>query len=161
MTISLVPNDDPILSEEVPRFDFSNPPEDPIALTKQLAEFMMEKNGIGLAANQVGWRHRFFVVRSDPILACFNPVIVDMSTDTNTLEEGCLSFPGMLLKVKRANVIRIRYTQPNGETLTKQFQGMTARIMQHETDHLNGIVFLKRAGKVHLALARSKQKARI
>lgn len=159
--MDLVPSDDPILSEELPRFDFENPPLDPSWLATCLAESMLFHNGIGLAANQVGWRHRLFVIRADPILACFNPSILDESEETNVLEEGCLSFKNLLIKIRRPNVIRVRYTQPNGETLTKVFQGMTARIFHHKHDHLNGTVFKQRATKLDLMRAKNQQKARI
>lgn len=158
MILDLVPPNSEILFQKLPRFDFANPPEDPVEIAKNLTETMIHHKALGLSANQVGLTHRVFVVTSNPVICCFNPIIVDESPQNNTMEEGCLSVPGMILKIKRPNAIRIRYTQPNGETLTKVFQGYTARIMCHEYDHLEGILFTKRASKVHLALARAKMK---
>ena len=158
MILDLVHENDPILNEKLPRFDFSNPSVDPSQIAIDLTETMLSKKGIGLAANQVGWRHRLFVVSASPVICCFNPIIVDRSEKTNVLEEGCLSFPGLLIKMVRSDSIKIRYTQPNGETVTKIFQGMTSRICQHEIDHLDGLVFQKRATKMHLAMAKGKRK---
>ncbi len=161
MILNLVPPTDPILREKLERFDFSNPPVDPKEIAVNLTETMLHHKGLGLAANQVGLKHRAFVVNANPVLCCFNPVIVDESNTTTLLEEGCLTFPGRLLKIKRPDRIKIRYTMPNGETVTQVYQGMTARIMSHETDHLNGVLFMEKAGKVHLRMALAKEKSLI
>lgn len=149
------------LYDLLPEFDFDNPPVDPIQFAIELTETMMTLNAIGLAANQVGKQHRLCVIRSDPVLALYNPIIVDQSSESNILEEGCCSFPGLLIKVRRPNAIRIRYTQPNGERMTKKYVGMTARIVCHEVDHLNGVTFQKRASRLALALAKGKEKNRL
>jgi peptide deformylase len=80
---------------------------------------------------------------------CYNPKIVQESEQTVTLEEGCLSYPGLLVKIKRPEFVRVRFQTPNAETLTKQFIGMTARVFQHEFDHLNGVRFYDKANKFH------------
>jgi peptide deformylase len=67
-----------------------------------------------------------------------------------------LTFPGLTVKIKRPQHIRVRFQTPNGDTLTKQFTGMTARIFQHEIDHLDGIVFYNRANRVHRDTALEK-----
>ena len=74
------------------------------------------------------------------------------------LEEGCLTFPGFFVKVKRPSVIKVRYTEPNGNIVTKKFVGMTARIFQHEIEHLNGEMFFKDCTKSTLELAIKKSK---
>jgi peptide deformylase len=74
----------------------------------------------------------------------FNPNIVDYSELMVKLEEGCLSFPGLHLKIKRPENIRMRYDEPNGNRVTKSFSGLTARIIQHEYDHLHGLLFYTR-----------------
>lgn len=134
-------------------FDFSNPPFDPIEFSKILVKTMYEYNGIGIAYNQLdidGACYRIFAMRSHPEnFVCFNPRIVSSSTNEIILEEGCLSYPGLLVKIKRPENIRVRFQTPNGETLTKQFIGMSARTFQHEMDHLNGIVFYNKANRVH------------
>ena len=72
------------------------------------------------------------------------------------MEEGCLSFPGLYFKVKRPAAIKIRYQRPNGETVTEQFQGLTARIVQHEIDHLDGIKYTSRGNRIHVDAAKKK-----
>lgn len=154
----LVPSTDPILREEMPRFDFKNPPMDPHELAHILAQTMIKNDGFGLAAPQIGLPYRVFVVIGSPILCCFNPKIVDVSEDELVMEEGCLSYPNLFVKIKRPQVIRIRYTRPDGVTVTEQYQDLTARVMQHELDHLDGICHLNRANKIHLDQARNKMK---
>lgn len=156
----LVSNDHPILQTSLEDFDFSNPPIDPLELIQNMAKVMYDKNGLGLAANQLGLPYRVFIIRSSPNIACFNPKIVDFSDEVLYMEEGCLSFPGLIINIKRPRKIRIRYTQPNGEIVTHIWEGMTARIAQHEIDHLNGIVFTKKATKYHLERAKNKKQLR-
>ena len=154
----LVSSNDPILKEVLPRFDFNNPPMNPHEIAHVLAQTMIHEDGMGLAANQIGLPYRVFVVAADPIICCFNPRIVDYSEDKIVMEEGCLSHPGLFVKIKRPQVIRIRYTRPDGETVTEQYQDLTARIMQHELDHLDGICHLSRANSYHLQLAKKTKK---
>ena len=119
---------------------------------------MLSHDGIGLAANQIGLPYRVFAIKANPVLVCFNPRIVDYSKETIVLEEGCLTFPGLYLKIKRPRDIKCRFTYPNGETITKTFTGATARIFQHELDHLNGILFTEKVGPTALALAKIRMK---
>jgi len=131
-------------------FNFKEPPFDPIEFSHEIMKFMYEKNGLGLAANQVGVPYRIFAMRGAPEnFVCFNPKIVGSSTDQIVLEEGCLSYPGLLVKIKRPSMIRVRFNTPNGEVETRQFIGMSARVFQHEYDHLDGIRFYDRANKFH------------
>ena len=74
------------------------------------------------------------------------------------LEEICLTYPGLSVKIKRPQHIRVRFTMANGETVTKQFTGMTARIFQQQLDHLNGIIFYSRANLYHREQALKKWK---
>jgi len=149
MLYSLVNADNPILKQKLPTFDFSNPPIDPLELSVNLAETMLAENGIGLAANQCGLPYRVFVLLADEIIPCFNPVIVDQSTEMILLEEGCLSYPGLSVKVKRPKKIKVRFAEPNGNVVTKVFDGITSRAFQHELSHLNGIVHLNEASYIH------------
>ena len=119
---------------------------------------MVEYGGVGLAANQVGVPYQFFVIRSDPILGFYNPKIVDVSEETLEMEEGCLTFPGLIVKVKRPRVVKIRYADPTGQITTKVFQDMTARVIQHEMDHLNGLTLGSRVSRLKLELALKKLK---
>lgn len=155
----LISNTEPLLHTKLEPFDFANPPVDPIELARTLAEEMIKENGIGLSANQIGLAHRVFVLTGNPITCCFNPIIVDSSSEEVYLEEGCLSYPDLWIKIKRPRTIKVRYTQPNGEVVTKKFDGITARAFQHEMDHLEGIDFRKRATRYHLELAQKKRKS--
>jgi peptide deformylase len=120
---------------------------------------MYEKNGLGLAANQVGVGYRIFAMRAAPEnFVCFNPRIVMPGTDQIVLEEGCLTFPGLLVKIKRSQHIKVRFQIPNGDTLTKQFTGLSARIFQHELDHLDGVIYYQRANKFHREQAMKRWK---
>lgn len=158
MIYELVDCNDPILREPVPLFDFSNPPVDPLDLASDLAETMLASGGIGIAANQCGLPYRVFIMSGQELIPCFNPRIVDYSNETIYLEEGCLSFPGLFVKIKRPRRIKVRYTEPNGNTVTRVFDGMTARVFQHELDHLDGIAHINRASRIHLEQARKRLK---
>lgn len=153
-----VPQQHPEIFNPVNKFDFTNTPTDPIELVKHLSEVMVENNGIGLSANQLGLPYRVFVMKSNPILACFNPIIVDESEETVYMDEGCLSYQGLWVKIKRPAVVKVRFTEANGNVRTETFDGMTARIFQHELDHLNGIPFTRRANSLHLEQARKRKK---
>ena len=120
---------------------------------------MYENNGLGLAANQVGVPYSVFAMRGQPQnYVCFNPRIVQPSAEEIILEEGCLSFPGLVVKVKRPRHIRVRFQLPNGETVTETFIGMTARVFQHEMDHLEGKLYFNRANRYHKEVAIKKWK---
>jgi peptide deformylase len=155
----LVKHTDPILRETCKPFDFSNPPMDSVQLAKDMVHFMYEVNGIGLAANQVGLPYRVFAMRGHPEnFVCFNPKIVHFGDTVVQLEEGCVTYPGMIVKVKRPQSIRVRYHMANGDVRTDTFTGMSARIFQHELDHLDGIMFYERANRYHRELAMKKWK---
>lgn len=155
--MELVKPNDPILTKPCDVFDFSNPPMDPVELAENLVKTMYDHNGIGLAANQVGIPYRVFAMRGSPEnFVCFNPKLVQPSEMEVTLEEGCLTYPGLLVKVKRPQHVRVRFTGPDGQTYTKQFTGMTARIFQHELDHLDGIIFYNKANLYHKEKALKK-----
>lgn len=114
-----------------------------------------------MAANQLGLPYRVFAIKSNPVIVAYNPRIVDASSKEVVLDEACLSYPGLALKVSRPETIKVRYTYPNGATETLIYSGMTARIFQHELDHLNGIMFTERVGPVALALAKSKLRKKV
>ena len=157
--LTLVHHDDPILRTALEPFDFANPPTDPIQLAKDLTETMIQNKGLGLAANQCGLPYRMFVITGQQVLACFNPKIIDTSTTTVLLDEGCLSYPGLAIKIKRPKMIRVRFTMPNGQTVTQKFDGITARCFLHELDHLDGVLHINRANPYHKEKAMKMQKA--
>lgn len=158
---------DSSLKQSCPDFDFeagytlSNGDHvDGLGLFDILRAAMCENRGVGLSASQIGIMTRAFVIGnpSDPdnVIAVFNPRIVDTSPEIETYEEGCLSFPGLYLKIKRPVGIRARYTNQHNVTDTMKFTGFTSRIFQHEYDHLNGILYTNRATSYHLALAQKQ-----
>lgn len=157
--MNLVTANDPVLTSPCEEFNFVFPPFEPIEFSKELVKFMYDSKGIGLAANQVGVPYRIFAMRGEPEnFVCFNPKIINYSDQEVVLEEGCLTYPNLLVKVKRSQHIRVRFQTPNGDTLTKQFTGMTARIFQHEYDHINGEIFYNKANRFHRETALRKWK---
>lgn len=156
----LMKSGDPVLSQKTEEFDFKTPPTDPIQLAKDLYETMIENKGLGLAAPQVGLSYRAFAMYAVPGIVCFNPRIVSFTEEQILMEEGCLSFPNLIIKIKRPRAIRARYTEPNGNVQTVQMDGMTARVYQHELDHLDGIIMQRKANSIHLARALNQQKHR-
>ena len=117
-----------------------------------------------MSAPQIGIPVRAFVISnfSSPaeIIGVFNPIITDYSEEKVTYEEGCVSFPGMFIKISRPRSIRVRYAGWDGNMGATRYEGYTARVFQHEYDHLNGITFHQRANRYHLERAR-KFKAKI
>lgn len=150
----LVPPNDPILYEQMPEWDF-NASHDltSVKLYQLLGSEMVRSMGIGLSANQLGIKERMFVMRAQNIIGCINPIIVDASTKTVKLEEGCLSFPKLIIPVVRPKTIKVRFMDPAGEVHTEIYDGMTARIFQHELDHLNGRCFITKASQFTLSKA--------
>lgn len=142
--------DDRYITTSCEEFDFKDPPFDPIEYSQNLVKFMYDNNALGVAANQVGNPYRIFAMRGSPEnFVCFNPKIIQESEQEILLEEGCLTFPGLLVKIKRPEFVRVRFQTPNGDTLTKKFIGMSARVFQHELDHLNGVKYYDLANKFH------------
>jgi peptide deformylase len=162
MILELVEKNHSALVNATQAFDFANPPVDPQELFENLRDTMVANRGVGLAANQVGLPYSVFVVGhpDDPesVFSVFNPKIVDSSEGEVLAEEGCLTFPGLFVKIKRPSVIRVRYTTHTGVTDTIKFEGMTARIFQHEYDHLNGTRHVDRASRFHLEQAERQKK---
>lgn len=155
--LDLVHYSNPILTTPTQDFDFERPPMDPEELANIMLTVMAEQNGIGLSANQIGLPYRVFVLAGDPF-ACFNPRIVDTSDEEVLLDEGCLTYPALYVKIKRPKSIRIRFTNIKGQTETQKYTGMTARIIQHEMDHLDGKLFFNRASRYHRDSAFRKHK---
>jgi len=153
---NLVGIDSPILHTATEKFNFHNPPINPVELYQIMGKKLLEYDGLGLAAPQLGLPYNFFVIRSDPVLGFFNANIVDKSDEELLQEEACLSYPGLAFKVKRPQVIRVRYQRPDGEFHTQVFQDMTARIVQHELDHVNGIVMSDRVSRLQIEMAIKK-----
>lgn len=149
---------DKLVREKTSTFDFSNPPVNPHQLVGNLAELMLKKNGMFLSAPQVGLPYRVFTMIGNPPFAIFNPRIIDETTAEVTLEETSLSYPNLILKVKRPSIIKVRFQDMDGNTHTEKFIGMTSRIFQQGLDYLNGVDYTKRAHPIHLQRALNKKK---
>lgn len=160
MKIITFPNN--ILREQMPLFDFSNPTVDPIQLEKDMLETMYEHDGIGLSANQVGIRARVFVMghRDNPEagMAFFNPVVLENTSEIEDLEEGCLSFPGIFVKIKRPTAIKARWQNSRSEVMEGTFEGYECKCFLHELDHLEGIVFKDRVSSLKWSMGSKKSK---
>jgi peptide deformylase len=114
---------------------------------KRMGVLMHDALGIGLAATQVGVLHRVLVYRTytdDPLTALVNPVIEWSSPETDVAEEGCLSLPGVHVEVERPVQVRVRAQDPAGGELVVHAEGLEARVIQHEVDHLDGVLILDR-----------------
>ena len=131
-------------------------------LMVNMAETLVDKRAIGLAAIQVGIPYRVMVVGNpddpDSIMCFFNPKVTHQEHELSIMTEGCLSFPDMYVKIRRPNLIRIRYQDVKGEWGSASFSGLTAHCVLHEIDHMDGITFDKRAVKYHWEKARKKIK---
>lgn len=124
-------------------------------LTKALKTTMLERNGVGIAAPQVYISKRVIIVASRPnprypdapemdAITMVNPEIIEQSVQTVLGEEGCLSVPDERGQVARAEQITVQFFSLNGQKVIQTFHGFPARIVQHEIDHLNGVLFVER-----------------
>jgi peptide deformylase len=112
-------------------------------LLKSMHETMVEANGVGIAAPQVGVNERIFLMtlNNQKVLPVINPEIIEMSDEKEMGEEGCLSLPNEWGRVERSKEIAVRFMTMKEEWVTMKFKGFEAREFQHELDHLNGILF--------------------
>jgi len=112
-------------------------------LIEDMIETMNKNNGVGLAAPQVGILKRIIVLGSEkgPV-AFINPKILKKSKETKIIEEGCLSFPGFFLNIKRPKEVEAEILTEDGKKIKIKMNGLLARIFQHETDHLDGTLLI-------------------
>ena len=142
-------------------WSFENPKKDTNEFAKELVDAMWSHSGLGISANQIGHNYRVFAMRGDTkkdSIVCFNPEIKDFSPEMNTMEEGCLSLPDVFARVVRPAHVAISYLDQDGKQEGQLASGMTARVFQHELDHLDGILFVDRLGE--LSRERAFEKAR-
>jgi len=144
--LKLLKENDPLLTQQLEKFDFASD-TDPVALEAEMIKIMKDNYGMGIAANQVGFDRRVII----------NPEIID-SNGSCSDEEGCLSFPGLFIKVERFDTITVKYLDRNNNSCTITLSGMDAKCVQHEIDHLDGICFITRVSKLKLDLARKRQR---
>ena len=117
-------------------------------LTEEMLATMRENDGVGLAANQVGRLKRVLVASvDDEDYVIINPVLSDMSETTERGQEGCLSIPGINVEVDRPTAVTVTGQNASGEPLRIEAQDMLARVLQHEVDHLDGVLILDRTDR--------------
>lgn len=117
---------------------------------RRMGVLMNDALGIGLAATQVGTLHRLLVYRVEPdspVQALVNPELEWAGRDQDVLEEGCLSLPGVVVDVERPVHVRVRARDPHGEEILVEASGLEARVIQHEMDHLDGVLILDRTSR--------------
>ena len=152
------PND--FLSKQLTPVDLENTVFDPKELKTQMVDFMLANNGIGLAANQIGLDAAVFVMGDSTKNSsiCINPTVLQYTEETDIDVEGCLSFPGIYVKVKRPKEILAEYYNENLEKQIVKITGYSARCYLHELDHILGITFKDRVSKVKWDMAQRKSK---
>ncbi len=117
---------------------------------ERMGELMHDALGVGLAATQLGVLHRVLVYKAyvdDPLMVLVNPEVDWTSEELETAEEGCLSLPGVHVEVERPLAVRVSGRDAAGQTLEIEAEGLEARVIQHEVDHLDGVLVLDRIPK--------------
>ena len=130
---------------DVTRFD-----DDLATEVSRMARIMDDALGVGLAATQLGVMHRLLIYRTGPgapLVAVVNPRVEWASDEKEAADEGCLSLPGVLLEVERSVHLRLGAFDEHGEEISIEASGLDARVLQHEMDHLDGVLILDRVAK--------------
>ena len=155
--LPLIDGRDELIETKLNEFDFEK--DDPEYLERVLLDSMHFYDGLGLAANQVGINARAFaMVHENTPMVVFNPKVVSVSEEKILTKEGCLTWYGLFPKVLRPAGVTITYLDKKGETFSGSFIDVSARIILHEYDHLNGYTFFDRAKDYHMQQARKKSK---
>lgn len=148
--MKLVTYPNPILDRELKDVDLDNPGFDPKKLKEQMVKCMLENNGIGLSACQVGLDIKVFVMgdSAENSTMCINPTVLQYTSEIQDDIEGCLSFPNMFVKVKRPKEILAKFWNENLEEQVVKITGYSAKCYLHELDHLLGITMKDRVSKL-------------
>ena len=129
-------------------------------IEQKLFGSMRYYQGIGLSANQIGIMERVFIMYSDvkkrETITCFNPEITSYSDTEILMDEGCLTYPGLWLKVKRPDSIEVQYEDKTGEVQHQAMFGLECRIFLHEYDHMEGADFTQKVSKIRLDRAKKR-----
>ena len=166
--LPLIPPTDPRLLMQIAPFEDSTLEQFKLKDRKELGKIMYDTmvkyGGLGLSCNQVGLPYRMFVMGGHPriedgkVRYVFNPFVNDVSEETIVFKEGCLSFPFLFLSIKRPKWVSIKYTDENNEEIEETLHSMSARIFQHENEHMNGYLFTDLVSKFKLDRAKKAQK---
>lgn len=153
--LQLVSTDSEVLNTPPAPYVFDG---DAVNIANVLFDRMKELGGVGLSANQVGLNIRAFVMGFDDQarVNVFNPVILEHLGEEVSIKEGCLSFPGLFMTVRRPSSIRVKYQNELGEEIDTILTGLSARVFLHEYDHMEGKNFTSRVSKLKLDLAKKK-----
>ena len=155
---------DPVLRKQCQVIKNIN--EELVTLSEDMIETTLAAPGVGLAANQIGIPWRLFVVNmgvetdKDNLITLINPEITAME-GSELGEEGCLSIPDMIAEVNRATQIEVKAIDLNGNDVRFEAKGYLARALQHEMDHLNGVLFWDSLGKVKRDIMKRKFKKKL
>jgi peptide deformylase len=148
----------PMLSVPIPEYKEAIPNPSIKNLVARLKMTMKLYNGIGLSANQCGIFQRVFVIGTEHFqIACINPKVVAKSEELSRENEGCLSFPGMFMKVERPTWVDAEFYDETGAFKQIRLEGLTAKCYLHELDHMNGVKFIEHVGPLAVQMARQRQ----
>jgi peptide deformylase len=151
-----------MLDDEIPLYTDVLPNPLMSKLVERLKLTMKLYGGIGLSANQCGVYQRVFVIgHGDFQMVCINPKVSEISEETIKSDEGCLSYPGLFVKIERPAAIKVEFTTETGEIKQMMLDGLTARCFLHELEHLNGRRFTQHVKPVAMKLARQRQIKRV
>lgn len=151
--LKLVPQTDSVLHTRPEPYDFEKESSTAKIFANALFDQMLKEKGVGLSANQLGINRRVFVIGVDDLkIFVFNPRIIDARGE-ELYEEGCLSYPGVKLKLKRPSEIYVEYQIETGEVVRNTFRGLTARVFLHEYDHMEGLTMKDRVSKLKWDMA--------
>ena len=142
------------------RLSGCSPDLDRDKIERKLIDSMEHYQGIGLSANQIGIMERVFVMYSDvkkrETIICFNPEVTIYSDTKILMDEGCLTYPGLWLKVKRSDNVGVQYEDKTGEIQYQSMLGLECRIFLHEYDHMEGTDFTQKVSKLKLKRAQKR-----
>lgn len=168
MILPIVAYGDPVLKKKAEEIDQNYP--DLKKLIEDMFETMYNANGVGLAAPQIGKSIRLFIVDATPVAegedgdpTCedfkrvfINPIIFEESGEEWNCEEGCLSIPRIRQEVKRKSTLKIEYYDENWDLYEEELDGFAARVVQHEYDHIEGVLFIDRINVLKRNLLKGK-----
>lgn len=158
MIVDLIDEKSEILKQTLEPFDFEK--DDAEKLAGLLIKNMEYYQGLGLSANQIGMNKRVFAMldQNKNSVAIFNPKIIETSEEMVVMPEGCLSYLGLYIKIRRPRAVVAEYYDINGVQQVFALDGLPARTFLHEYDHLNGVRFIDVASKVYLQSGMQKRK---
>ncbi|MEW5923641.1 MAG: peptide deformylase [Candidatus Zixiibacteriota bacterium] len=151
---------DPVLREKAEKItDIDRDVKD---LVSDMIATLKDAGGLGLAAPQVGASKRIFIIDltsidlTESVKVFINPKIIYASENEVIMEEGCLSFPGIYQRIQRPEIVRVKATDLEGKEFILEASGMLARAIQHENDHLNGVLYIDHFSSLSKALVKGK-----